>query len=110
MNKSFRCGDVIIARVISLGDMNSYFLSTAENELGVVIAYSESAGVRMLPTSWNEMQCPLTMLIEQRKVAKVQPEFIHYVVEQAKQVSIDDKSLKEEEGELDEDEEEDEMN
>jgi hypothetical protein len=42
INKSFRCGDVIIARVISLGDTNSYFLSCAENELGVVIAYSEA--------------------------------------------------------------------
>ena len=42
MGKSFRVGDIIISRVISLGDTNSYFLSCAENELGVVIAYSES--------------------------------------------------------------------
>ncbi|CAF1154153.1 unnamed protein product, partial [Brachionus calyciflorus] len=48
------------------------------NELGVVIAYSE-AGHRMIPVSWNEMQCPLTLLKESRKVAKVQPEFINYV-------------------------------
>lgn len=45
INKSFRCGDIIIARVISLGDTNSYFLSTAENELGVVIAYSEAGKI-----------------------------------------------------------------
>lgn len=44
--KSFRCGDVILARVISLGDTNSYFLSCAENELGVIIAYSE-AGIEI---------------------------------------------------------------
>ena len=42
INKSFRCGDIVLARVISLGDTNSYFLSCAENELGVVIAYSEA--------------------------------------------------------------------
>lgn len=78
ISKSFRCGDVIIARVISLGDLNSYFLSCAENELGVVIAHSE-ARHRMIPVSWNEMQCPVTLQKEFRKVAKVQPEFINYV-------------------------------
>jgi len=78
INKSFRCGDVIIARVISLGDTNSYALSCAENELGVVIAYSE-AGTRMIPVSWNEMQCPVTLQKEFRKVAKVQPDYINYV-------------------------------
>jgi exosome complex RNA-binding protein Csl4 len=28
--------------LISLGDSNSYLLSTGENELGVVVAYSEA--------------------------------------------------------------------
>jgi exosome complex component CSL4 len=64
--------------VISLGDTNSYFLSTAENELGAVIAHSEK-GAKMIPISWNEMQCPITMLKEYRKVAKVQPDFINYI-------------------------------
>lgn len=41
MSKSFRPGDIVMARVISLGDAQSYLLSTAENELGVVIATSE---------------------------------------------------------------------
>ena len=45
INKSFRSGDVIIARVISLGDTNSYALSCAENELGVVIANSEAGEI-----------------------------------------------------------------
>lgn len=40
--KSFRPGDIVQARVISLGDSQSYFLSTAENELGVIIATSEA--------------------------------------------------------------------
>lgn len=78
ISKSFRCGDIVIARVISLGDTNSYLLSCAENELGVVIAYSEAGG-RLIPVSWNEMQCPITMLKEQRKVAKVQEDYINYV-------------------------------
>ena len=33
----------------------------------------------MIPISWNEMQCPITMQKEYRKVAKVQPDFIDYV-------------------------------
>ena len=39
MYRSFRPGDISLARVISLGDaMVGYLLTTAENELGVVIA------------------------------------------------------------------------
>ena len=33
----------------------------------------------MIPVSWNEMQCPVTMQKEFRKVAKVQPDYIDYV-------------------------------
>ncbi|XP_064603413.1 exosome complex component CSL4-like [Liolophura sinensis] len=73
--KCFRPGDVIISRVLSLGDAYSYLLSTAENELGVVVATSE-AGAPMVPISWCEMQCPKTFAKEYRKVAKVQPKFI----------------------------------
>ncbi|EDO49274.1 predicted protein [Nematostella vectensis] len=68
--KCFRPGDIVVARVTSLGDAHSYLLSTAENELGVVFAKSE-AGATMVPISWCEMQCPKTMAKEQRKVAKV---------------------------------------
>lgn len=75
MYKSFRPGDVILARVLSLGEANSgYLLTTAENELGVVIARSETAGVKMVPVSWVEMQCPKTYNKEFRKIAKVIPE------------------------------------
>ena len=38
--KSFRPGDVIMAKVLSLGDAQSYYLTTCENELGVVFAKS----------------------------------------------------------------------
>ena len=48
--KSFRPGDIVQARVSSLGDSQSYFLSTAENELGVIFAMSE-AGKKNLSES-----------------------------------------------------------
>ncbi|KAJ8284707.1 hypothetical protein COCON_G00035570 [Conger conger] len=103
--KSFRPGDIVLAKVISfkpqvvskgcrqqltdtwlvesltraqisLGDVQSnYLLTTAENELGVVVAHSE-AGVQMVPISWCEMQCPRTHAKEFRKVARVQPEYL----------------------------------
>ncbi|KAK1885707.1 Exosome complex component CSL4 [Dissostichus eleginoides] len=74
--KSFRPGDIVLAKVISLGDVQSnYLLTTAENELGVVVAHSE-AGAQMVPISWCEMQCPQTHGKEFRKVARVQPEFL----------------------------------
>lgn len=66
----FRPGDIVRARVISLGDGNAYSLSTAENELGVLHAFSET-GHPMLPASWCEMQCTVTEHRERRKVAKV---------------------------------------
>ncbi|XP_056386218.1 exosome complex component CSL4 isoform X2 [Hyla sarda] len=74
--KSVRPGDIVVAKVISLGDAQSnYLLTTAENELGVVVAHSE-AGATMVPISWCEMQCPKTHMKEPRKVARVQPEFL----------------------------------
>ncbi|KAJ9600857.1 hypothetical protein L9F63_000969, partial [Diploptera punctata] len=42
MIKSFRPGDIILARVLPLTEVHTYHLSTAENELGVVIAHSEA--------------------------------------------------------------------
>lgn len=61
--------------MISLGEASSgYILTTAENELGVVIAQSENSGAKMVPVSWTEMQCPKTYNKEFRKIAKVIPE------------------------------------
>ncbi|RKP08900.1 hypothetical protein THASP1DRAFT_15006 [Thamnocephalis sphaerospora] len=65
----FRPGDVVRAQVISLGDARSYYLSTAQNELGVIFARSV-AGVPMIPISWQEMQCTKTKTVELRKCAK----------------------------------------
>lgn len=67
--ESFRVGDVVRAVVISLGDERSYYLSTAKNELGVVMARSEW-GNQMFPVSWKEFQDSITGLREARKVAK----------------------------------------
>lgn len=59
-------------------ELHAYHLSTAENELGVVIATAEGSpqGVSMVPISWSEMQCPTTLTKEPRKVARVIPETI----------------------------------
>ncbi|EDW88050.1 exosome complex component CSL4 [Drosophila yakuba] len=74
--KSFRPGDVILARVINQLEQ-TFLLTTAENELGVVIAYASDnrkTRVPMVPVGWSEMQCPQTTIKEPRKVAKVLPE------------------------------------
>jgi exosome complex component CSL4 len=65
----FRPGDIVRARVVSMGDARSYYLSTAENELGVVYATSE-AKYPMVAVSWQEMQCTKTGQRELRKCAK----------------------------------------
>lgn len=70
MFKSMRPGDVINARVLSLGDSRSYYLSTAENELGVILAKGIS-GATMVPLTFQEMQCPRTQSREYRKVALI---------------------------------------
>ncbi|KAI1501090.1 hypothetical protein F5X99DRAFT_409402 [Biscogniauxia marginata] len=67
--ESFRPGDIVRAQVISLGDQANYYLSTASNELGVIMATSE-AGNTMYPVSWKEYKDPETGLGESRKVAK----------------------------------------
>lgn len=67
--ESFRPGDIVRAVVISLGDQSNYYLSTARNELGVVMAQSE-LGNQMAPASWKEMVDLKTGAKEARKVAK----------------------------------------
>jgi exosome complex RNA-binding protein Csl4 len=68
--RCYRPGDLVRAQVLSLGDARSYFLSTARNDLGVVLATS-AAGQPMIPVNWETMQCPLTGAKEARKVAKI---------------------------------------
>jgi exosome complex component CSL4 len=69
--KSCMPGDVLRAEVLSLGDANSYYLTTAKNELGVISAKCEGSGQKMVPVSWLEMQCPITGAREARKCAKL---------------------------------------
>eukprot|EP00762_Andalucia_godoyi_P001456 ANDGO_00215.mRNA.1 Exosome complex component csl4 len=66
MYESFRPGDVVRATVLSLGTARSFFLGTARNDLGVVMAQDG----RLLPLSWREVYDPLTGQREPRKVAK----------------------------------------
>ncbi|KAI9816795.1 MAG: exosome 3'-_5 exonuclease subunit ski4 (Csl4) [Pycnora praestabilis] len=66
---SFRPGDIVRAQVISLGDQSNYYLSTARNHLGVVMATSEASNA-MYPISWKEFKDPVTGAVESRKVAK----------------------------------------
>ncbi|KAL1606354.1 exosome 3'-_5 exonuclease subunit ski4 (Csl4) [Paraconiothyrium brasiliense] len=66
---SFRVGDLIRAVVISLGDQGGYYLSTAKNELGVVVARGEGGEV-LVPVSWREVKDLRTGRGEARKVAK----------------------------------------
>ncbi|KAI9928110.1 hypothetical protein ASPWEDRAFT_39096 [Aspergillus wentii DTO 134E9] len=69
MDEMFRVGDIVRGTVISLGDQSFYYLTTARNDLGVVMARSE-AGNMMFPVSWKEMRDPATGLAELRKVAR----------------------------------------
>ncbi|MCJ1258452.1 exosome 3'-_5 exonuclease subunit ski4 (Csl4) [Lignoscripta atroalba] len=67
--EGFRVGDLVRGVVISLGDQSNYYLSTARNELGVIMATSEK-GNTMYPISWKEFKDPVTGETETRKVAK----------------------------------------
>ncbi|KAK8743098.1 hypothetical protein OTU49_001525 [Cherax quadricarinatus] len=70
MYNCFRPDDIILAAVLSLGDLRNYELSTAGTELGVVTAYCEE-GHPLVPASWTTMKCKCRT--ERRKVAKVMP-------------------------------------
>ncbi|XP_052867055.1 exosome complex component CSL4 [Anopheles cruzii] len=81
LHKCFRPGDIVLARVLHQIELNVFHLSTADNELGVVIAISPSSRaisgadtIPMVPVCWTEVQCPVTLVKEPRKVAKVVPE------------------------------------
>jgi len=79
IHKCFRPGDIVRARVVSLGDSRQYYLNTAESELGVMYAKSQThvgegggkgGGSVMVPVSWEKMMDPVTKVTEDRKVAK----------------------------------------
>lgn len=70
IQNSFQTNDIIIAKILSLGDSRRYFLSTAESSLGVIHAISSISNKPMIPISWKEMECPVTGIKESRKCAK----------------------------------------
>ncbi|KAF2104851.1 hypothetical protein NA57DRAFT_71055 [Rhizodiscina lignyota] len=76
MSEAFRVGDVVRAVVISLGDQRDFYLSTAGNDYGVILAWSMDdtgtigGGSLMAPLSWQTMKDPDTGKTEKRKVAK----------------------------------------
>lgn len=69
MAECYRPGDVVRAVVISLGDQGGYYLSTAGNEYGVVMARGEGGG-EMMPLDWRTMREVGTGGKEARKVAR----------------------------------------
>lgn len=80
--KNFRPNDIILAKIIPQIEIHTYSLTTAENELGVVIASARGLATSsntfiptpMVPLSWSEMMCPSTLIKEPRKVAKIMAE------------------------------------
>ncbi|XP_063721455.1 exosome complex component CSL4-like [Symsagittifera roscoffensis] len=84
VSKCYKPGDIVLAKVLSLGDSYSYALTTAENELGVVYTISDKvltgssdcARAPMLPLSYCEMICPESFEREPRKVARVQTRYL----------------------------------
>mmetsp|Transcript_27999 Transcript_27999/g.39366 ORF Transcript_27999/g.39366 Transcript_27999/m.39366 type:complete len:237 (-) Transcript_27999:192-902(-) len=70
LDKCFHPGDVVLCRILALGDSRKFLLTTGETELGVIQAISKVSGQPMIPTSWNEMECPITHTKESRKCAK----------------------------------------
>jgi exosome complex RNA-binding protein Csl4 len=90
LTQAFRPGDIIVAKVLSLGDARRYFLSTAEPSLGVIYATSSSSSSSsaagggqqpLIPISWKEMEDMQTGKKEARKSARP-PKIPDHVKEQ----------------------------
>jgi len=72
MAECFKPGDIVRAKVLSLGDARQYYLSTAASEFGVLWALHGETGGIMTPLNWKEMIDPKsnTGKTESRKAAK----------------------------------------
>ncbi|PFH34532.1 putative 3'-5' exoribonuclease csl4 [Besnoitia besnoiti] len=64
----FKPGDVVRAKVISVGDGRCYVLSTAAAELGVLFAQGRDGG-QLQPVTCKLMRCDVTGRLHRRKVA-----------------------------------------
>ncbi|KAI5969481.1 CSL4 [Candida margitis] len=70
VGQCFKPGDIVRCMVISLGDGQNYYLSTARNDLGVVLAKSYGgAGTLMYPVDWQNMIDLDSGVVEMRKNA-----------------------------------------
>ncbi|CAA9986579.1 exosome complex component CSL4, putative [Plasmodium knowlesi strain H] len=65
----FKQGDIIRAKVLSVGQHGSYKLSTVGSDLGVILALSEKGQI-MKPVAWNLMVNLSDMSFEKRKVSR----------------------------------------
>ncbi|PHJ23706.1 3 -5 exoribonuclease csl4 [Cystoisospora suis] len=64
----YSLGDVLRAKVISLGDGRSYVLSTASAELGVLFSQGKDGG-QLQPVTCKLMRCDVTGRLQRKKVA-----------------------------------------
>ncbi|SBS82090.1 exosome complex component CSL4, putative (CSL4) [Plasmodium malariae] len=64
----FKQGDIIKAKVLSIGQHSSYKLCTVGSDLGVIIALSDKGDI-LKPVAWNLMINVNDMSFEQRKVS-----------------------------------------
>ncbi|EUD65233.1 hypothetical protein C922_04362 [Plasmodium inui San Antonio 1] len=65
----FKQGDIIKAKVLSVGQHGSYKLSTVGSDLGVILALSDKGEI-MKPVAWNLMVNLSDMSFEKRKVSR----------------------------------------
>lgn len=68
MLNCYRPGDVVKARIVSLGDSRQYFLSTAEVGLGVCWTRNENGDV-MLPVAWDTVESKDSKTSQNRKTS-----------------------------------------
>ena len=71
LHRCFRPGDIVRARVLSLGDQRAYYLTTAEDDLGVVRCRSKQTGDVLVPLDAKTVICEETKETEERKAAVV---------------------------------------
>lgn len=65
----FQPGDIIRANVLSLGDGQHYFLTTAKDDLGVLFSQNPHTGAQLVPVDWQHVLDPSTGQAEFRKCA-----------------------------------------
>ena len=70
IEQCLRPGDVIRAVVLSTLESHNLYLSTSEEDCGVLYAKCMICRMPMMPINWHLMKCMKCNLFEERKVAK----------------------------------------